>query len=142
MGKNIFLVIVLFSCMASFGKCRKKAQKKGPVIPIQKIVVLNNNELWMRYDETKCANPWQLNWVAAPSDEQLAGAVKANLEARSIPVIEIKTQREKDKVSCEACDCVNGFHYFVRTYKVDASKLTELKFVEVRDVPEGNSNQK
>ena len=85
----------------------------------------------MRYDETKCANPWNFNWFAAPTDEQLAGAVKGNLEGKSIHILEIKTTRDKDVVSCDACTCPNGFHYFVRVNKTDAAKLKEMKFVEV-----------
>ena len=85
---------------------------------------------WMQYDETKCDNPWQFNWLVAPTDEQLAAAVKSHLEGGGVTVLDIKTSREADFVSCEACNCPNGFHYFVKVNTADKAKLKELKFTE------------
>jgi hypothetical protein len=96
----------------------------------------------MRYDETKCENPWQFSWFAPPTDEQLAGAVTGELKGRQIEVLEMRTKRDKDVISCEACTCPNGFHYFVRIHKSEMAKLKELKFVETADVPGSIDNRK
>jgi hypothetical protein len=132
--KKILVSILVLLCMVSFGKCGKKKKPKS-TIPSQKIVVLNSNQVWMRYDETICANPWQFNWLVAPTDEQLAGAVKSELEGKSIRILEIRTQRD-NIVSCQACTCPSGFHYFVLVNKSVTYKLKELKFYEVKEVPE------
>jgi hypothetical protein len=118
--KNLFCLTLILLTLPSFScNKEKKLRKHG-----------NPGVVWMQYDETKCDNPWQFNWFAAPTDEQLAGAVKGNLEGRGISILEMKTSREADFISCEACNCPNGFHYFVKVNKTDIPKLKELKFFE------------
>ena len=89
----------------------------------------------MKYDETRCSNPWQFNWLVKPTDEQLAGAVKSELVGKQIFVQEIRTSRE-DVVSCEACTCPTGLHYYVLISKGNATRLKGMKFYEVEDVPD------
>lgn len=135
--RTTFFVLLLFTLVSSFGHCgKKKKQAASKAISTQKIVVLNNNQVWMRYDETKCSNPWQFNWLVKPTDEQLAGAVKGELEGRSVHVLEIRTERDNNVVNCEACTCQNGFHYFVLVNKSSMTALKALKFYEVKEVPE------
>ncbi|MDB5228304.1 MAG: hypothetical protein JWN78_2497 [Bacteroidota bacterium] len=86
----------------------------------------------MRYDDTRCANPWSFNWLVAPTPDQVVSAVRSNLEGRTIHIIDMKTKADKDAVTCEACTCPSGFHYFVLVNKEDAAKLKELKFAEVK----------
>jgi hypothetical protein len=128
--RKIFLPIFIASSLVSFGKCDKKkcCRKKQPC-------GIQSDEVWLQYDETKCANPWQFNWFAPPTDEQLAGAVKGELTGRNIQILEMRTSRDKDMVSCDACTCPNGFHYFVRIKTAEKSKLTELNFYETTEIP-------
>jgi hypothetical protein len=118
--KNILCLVLMLLTLASFSCNKKKKLKKQNV----------SEFVWMQYDETKCENPWQFNWFAPPTDEQVAGAVKGNLEGRGIGILEIKTSRQADFISCEACNCPNGFHYFVKVNKTEIPKLKELKFME------------
>lgn len=125
--------------MFSFGKCNKKKKccaKKGTTTAVAK---LSADEIWMRYNETKCENPWQLNWFQKPTEAQLRGAVKSQLSGQEINILEILSTYEEGFISCEACTCPNGRHYFVRINKSEIEKLKALKFFEVKDVPKTES---
>lgn len=87
----------------------------------------------MRYDDTRCDNPWRFDWFAAPTPDQVISAVRSNIEGRNIHVIDMKTKANKDVVTCEACTCPTGFQYFVRVNIEDAAKLKVLKFVEAQE---------
>lgn len=154
MMKNIFIAVLLLNCLYSHGACKNNKKKRQQVSATaasstaqtqkekatapQKIVVLNSNQVWMRYDETKCSNPWQLNWLVKPTPEQLASAVKSDIEGRSIRVLEIRMDSDKNSVTCDACTCPNGNHYYILVNKSVMPKLRELKFYEVKQVPEAN----
>ena len=127
----------MISCLFSFGKCNKKKKccKKKTTTETSS-AKLNTDEVWMRYDETKCANPWNFNWFAKPTEEQILGAVKGELLGNEINVLEIKSTNEENIVSCDACTCINGRHFFVRINKPETEKLKALKFYEVKDVPD------
>ncbi len=129
--RKIFLTLFVSVSLLSYGKCdKKKCCKK------KHFAGSPSGEVWLRYDETKCSNPWQFNWFAPPTDEQLAGAVKGELSGRNIQVSEMRTLRDKDMISCDACTCLNGFHYYVRVKTTEVTKLTELKFYEVTKLPD------
>lgn len=140
--RKILFFSLMIACLFSFGKCNKKKKcckknaKKEVVSAGEK---LNNNEVWMQYDETKCANPWQFNWFQKPTQEQITSAVKSELLGREIAVLEIRSSSEKYFISCEACTCPNGTHYYVRVNKTEIEKLKALKFFEVKDVPKMES---
>ncbi len=90
----------------------------------------------MRYDETKCDNPWHFNWFAKPTKAQVLAAVKSDLLGKEINVLEIRADAEEDLISCEACNCPNGTHFYVRVSKSEIDKLKALKFYEIKDVPD------
>jgi hypothetical protein len=102
----------------------------------------SDTAIWMRYDETKCANPWQFNWFAPPTDEQLAGAVRGHLQEREVKILDIRTKRDTSMLSCEACTCPNGFHYYVRIPKSDIPKLKALNFQETKEIPAAPGNNR
>lgn len=134
--KKILFFSLILACLFSFGKCNKKkkccAKKASTATSAAK---LNANEVWMRYDETKCENPWQFNWFQKPTEAQLRGAVKSQLSGQEINILEILSTYEVGFISCEACNCPNGRRYFVRVNKSEIEKLKALKFYEVKDVP-------
>jgi hypothetical protein len=134
--KKILFFSLMLACLFSFGKCNKKkkccAKKASTATSAAK---LNANEVWMRYDETKCENPWQFNWFQKPTEAQILGAVKSDLIDKEIDILEIHSSTKKDFISCEACNCANGKSYFVRINKSEIEKLKALKFYEVKDVP-------
>lgn len=134
--KKILFFSLMVTCLFSFGKCNKKKKccKKKPTTTAA--TKLNANEVWMRYDETKCENPWHFNWFAKPTEAQVLGAVKGDLQGREIIILEIKSVTEKDIVSCEACTCPNGTHFYVRVNKSEVEKLKALKFYEVKGAPD------
>lgn len=137
--KKILFFSLMTACLFSFGKCNKKkkcCKKKATTTASAK---LSADEVWMQYDETKCENPWHFNWFVKPTEEQILGAVKSDLLGREINILEIKSATEKDIISCEACTCPNGTHFYVRVPKTDMEKLKELKFYEVKDVPKTDS---
>jgi hypothetical protein len=137
--KKILFFSLILACLFSFGKCNKKKKccaKKGTTTAVAK---LSADEIWMRYNETKCENPWQLNWFQKPTEAQLRGAVKSQLSGQEINILEILSTYEEGFISCEACTCPNGRHYFVRINKSEIEKLKALKFFEVKDVPKTES---
>ncbi|HUM51898.1 MAG TPA: hypothetical protein PK431_08780 [Chitinophagales bacterium] len=134
--KNIFLFSLMIACLFSFGKCNKKKKCcKKKASTETSASKLNANEVWMQYDETKCENPWQFNWFQKPTQAQILGAIKSNLLGKEITALELRSSTEKDFISCEACNCPNGTHYFVRVNKSEIEKLKALKFYEIKNVP-------
>ena len=141
--KKILLLSLLFLCLLSFGKCHKKKKcckkKTNTATAVSKI---NPQEVWMQYDETKCESPWQFNWFTKPTEEQILAAVKSDLSGKEITVLEIRSTTEKDFISCDACTCPNGTHYFVRVNKSEIEKLKALKFFEMKEIPKTESTDK
>jgi hypothetical protein len=131
--KKILFFSLILACLFSFGKCNKKKKccaKKGTTTAVAK---LSADEIWMRYNETKCENPWQFNWFQKPTEAQILGAVKSDLIDKEIDILEIlSSPMKKDFISCEACNCANGRSYFVRINKSEIEKLKALKFYEVK----------
>ena len=134
--KKILFFSLILSCMFSYGKCNKKKKccnkKTTTAISSEK---LNANEVWMQYNETKCANPWNFNWFVKPTQEQVLGAIKSDLIGKEIAVLEIRSSVDEDFVSCDACTCPNGTHIFVRVNKSETEELKALNFFETKDVP-------
>jgi hypothetical protein len=138
--KNIFFIILVLSCLFSFGKCNKKKKcSKKKATTETSSAKLNANEVWMQYDEKKCENPWHFNWFAKPTEAQISGAVKGDLQGREIAVLEIRSSTEKDLISCESCNCPNGTHFYVRVNKSEIEKLKALKFYEIKNVPKAEN---
>ena len=134
--KKILFFSLMIACLFSSGKCNKKKKcSKKKATTETSSAKLNANEVWMQYDETKCENPWQFNWFVKPTEEQILGAVKSDLLGKEIAVLEIKSSTEKDFMSCDACTCPNGTHFYVRANKSEIEKLKALKFYEIKDVP-------
>ncbi len=134
--KKILFFSLMLACVFSFGKCSKKKscskKKKAETTATQKTA---SDEVWMRYDETQCANPWQFNWFTKPTPEQVMGAIKSELLGQDVHILEMRASYEKDLVTCNACECPTGTHYFVRIPTSDTDKLKALKFYETKDVP-------
>ena len=65
--------------------------------------------------------------------------MKSQLSGQEINILEILSTYEEGFISCEACTCPNGRHYFVRINKSEIEKLKALKFFEVKDVPKTES---
>ncbi|MBP6154650.1 MAG: hypothetical protein KA457_07505 [Chitinophagales bacterium] len=118
-----FICILLSTIAFACGKKNKLSKQK------------NKTEIWMQYDETKCQNPWHLNWLVKPTESQLLGAVKSHLVKQEINILEIRSKNEDGLISCEACQCLNGRHFYVRVLKSEKSKLETLKFYEIKEVP-------
>ena len=138
--KKLFLITLVFFCLFSFGKCNKKKKcSKKKTTTETSSVKLNSNQVWMQYDETKCENPWHFNWFVKPTEAQILGAVKGSLQDREIAVLEIKSSTEKDFMSCDACTCPNGTHFYVLVNKSEIDKLKALKFYEIKGEPKTDS---
>lgn len=133
--RRILFFSLMLVCIFSFGKCAKKMKCCLKKAKTETSAKLNSNEIWMQYDETKCDNPWQFNWFTKPTEEQILGAVKSELLGKEINILEIKSSFEEGLISCEACTCPNGRHFYVRVNKPEITKLEELKFYEVKEVP-------
>jgi len=133
--KNILFFSLVLCCLFSFGKCNKKKKCSKKKALTETSTKINADEVWMQYNETKCANPWQFNWFQKPTDAQVLGAIQSDLIGKEIAVLEIKSSAEKDFMSCDACDCPTGTHYFVRVNKSETEELRALKFFETKDVP-------
>jgi len=136
--KKLFFITLILSCLFSFGKCnnKKKCNKKKATTEVSSTSAKpNSNEVWMQYDETKCENPWQFNWFQKPTQAQILGAIKGDLLGKEITALELRLSIQKDFISCEACDCPNGTHYYVRVNKSEIEKLKALKFYEIKNVP-------
>jgi len=133
--KKILFFSLMLACLFSFGKCNKKKKCCAKKATTTAVAKLSADEIWMRYDETKCENPWQFNWFQKPTEAQILGAVKSDLIDKEIDILEIYSSTKKDFISCEACNCANGKSYFVRINKSEIEKLKALKFYEVKDVP-------
>ncbi|MFN8284880.1 MAG: hypothetical protein U0U67_16780 [Chitinophagales bacterium] len=140
MKKILFFSLILM-CTISFA-CHKKKKNKAVQTTKEVSGKLNSDEVWMQYDETKCENPWQFNWFTKPTEEQILAAVKSDLSGKEITVLEIRSTTEKDFISCDACTCPNGTHYFVRVNKSEIEKLKALKFFEMKEIPKTESTDK
>lgn len=133
--KKILFFSLMITCLFSFGKCNKKKKcSKKKITTEASSAKLNANEVWMQYDETKCANPWNFNWFVKPTEEQILGAVKSELLGNEINVLEIKSTYEENNISCDACTCPNGRHFYVRINKPEIEKLKAMKFYKVKEV--------
>ena len=133
--KKLFFITLVLSCLFTFGKCNKKKKCSKKKANTEASAKLSSSEVWMQYDEKKCENPLQFNWFQKPTQEQILGAIKGNLLGKEIAILEIKSSTEKDFISCEACTCPNGTHYFVRVNKSEIEKLKALKFYEIKNIP-------
>lgn len=134
--KNILFTVLLFSFVLSFGNCGKKTKcSKKKLKNETTSSKQNKNEVWLQYDETKCANPWHLEWFMKPTEEQLRSAVKSNLTSQGITILAIASTLENNFISCDACTCPSGRHFYVRTNSADIDKLKALKFYEVKTLP-------
>lgn len=133
--RKILFFSLMVACLFSFGKsCKKKQCCKKKATSTTSAAKLNANEVWMRYDETKCENPWHFNWFVAPTADQILSAVKSELLGREINILEMYASYDKNAITCDACTCPNGTHYFVRINKSEIEKLKELKFYEVKNI--------
>jgi len=133
--KKILFFSLMLACIFSFGKCNKKkncCKKKATTTAASK---LNADEVWMRYDETKCENPWHFNWFVKPTEAQILGAVKSQLTGQEISILEIQSTYKEGMISCDACNCPNGRNFYVRVNKSEIEKLKALKFYEVKEIP-------
>ena len=133
--KKILFLSLIFVALLSFGKCWKKKKDCSKKTSTETAAKLNANEVWMQYDETKCENPWNFNWFAKPTEEQILGAVKSELLGKEVNILEIKSSFEEGLISCEACNCPNGRHFYIRVNKSEIEKLNALKFYKVKGVP-------
>ncbi|MCB0507987.1 MAG: hypothetical protein KDD21_06790 [Bacteroidetes bacterium] len=126
----IFVGLMLFTSITfacGHRKKKKDAAKKSQAV-------------WMQYDETKCQNPWHFNWIQKPTEEQLRGAIQSHLNGIGIPISEIRSTYDVGLISCEACQCPNGRHYFVRVNSSEVEKLKALNFRETDKVPDVSSD--
>ena len=133
--KKILFLSLIFVALLSFGKCCKKKKHCSKKTSTETTAKLNANEVWMQYDETKCENPWHFNWFQKPTEEQLRSAVKGHLRGQEIAVLEIQSSFNKDIISCDACHCKNGRHYYIRVNKSEFEKLKTLNFFEIKEIP-------
>lgn len=127
--------LILFTA-TSYGKCTKKKKsccKKTATTATTKIV--NTNEVWMLYNETKCDNPWHFNWFVKPTEEQILSAVKGNLLGREINILEMRSIVDEQTISCDACTCPNGRQFYAKIPKTEIGKLKALKFFETQQIP-------
>ena len=133
--KKILFFSLMLACIFSFGKCNKKKKCSKKKANTEASAKLSSSEVWMQYDEKKCENPWQFNWFQKPTKAQILGAIKSDLLGKEITALELRSFTEKDFITCEACTCPNGTHYFVRVNKSEIEKLKALKFYEIKDIP-------
>ncbi|MCC6584723.1 MAG: hypothetical protein IT271_13550 [Chitinophagales bacterium] len=138
--KKILFFSLMLACIFSFGKCNKKkkccTKKTSTETSSAK---LSANEVWMQYDETKCENPWHFNWFVKPTEAQIMGAVNSQLTGQEISILEIQSTYEEGMISCDACNCRNGRHFYVRVNKSEIEKLKALKFYELKEIPKTKS---
>ncbi len=141
--KNILFFSLIITCLFSFGKCNKKKKccKKKTTTETSAAKV-NPDEIWMRYDETKCSNPWRFNWFVKPTEEQILGAVKGDLTGKEINILELTSTYEEGLISCDACTCPNGRHFYARIHKSEREKLEALKFYQTDKIPVNQQNTK
>jgi hypothetical protein len=76
--KKILFFSLMLACLFSFGKCNKKKKCCAKKATTTAVAKLSADEIWMCYNETKCENPWQLNWFQKPTEAQIKGAVKSD----------------------------------------------------------------
>lgn len=131
MKKILFFSLILL-CMTSFACGKKKKKKIAQTATTETTDKLKADNVWMEYDETKCQNPWHFNWLVKPTEGQLLGAVKSNLTGQEITILEIRSSYDEGLLSCEACTCPNGRHFYVRVSRSQTEKLKALNFYEIK----------
>lgn len=131
--KPFFLIISMLLITVSFACGKKKKKQQNMALP---------DSVWMQYEETKCQNPWQLNWFTKPTEEQLRGAVKSQIEKQDIKILEIRSTYDDGMISCDACTCPNGRTYYVLVHSDAVATLEALHFYKTTNVPEANNPDK
>ncbi len=131
--KPFFLIVCLMLFTFSFA-CGKKKKKQQNLT--------QTDSVWMQYNETKCQNPWQLNWFTKPTEEQLRGAVKSQIEKHEVKILDIRSTYDDGMISCEACTCPNGRTYYVLVKSDAVATLEAFHFIKTTTVPEANNPDK
>ncbi len=147
MKKLMFILVFSFATCVTYYSC----EKANSITPKDTATTSQNrtsrlaNNHWFRYDERVCGNPWKFDWLIAPTNEQLAGNLKAYFVGMQINVLEVRVFRN-DKIipSCSDCNCLttNGIHYFARVITdSDSKQLAAMGFYEVdpQTVPAQNT---
>lgn len=132
--KKIFFVYLILVSIFSYGKCckKKKALSKNKTSPMVSV----QDAVWMQYDETKCNNPWNFNWLIKPTENQIVAAVNSTLIGWEIPIKKFLSSYDKNLISCESCDCPNGRHYYVFVGKAGIEQLKSMKFYTITEPPQ------
>mgnify|MGYP000882269135 CR=1 FL=1 len=133
--KSLIVFVFVFISITAFGKGLKHKNATCCKKKTTQISKLKKDEIWMVYDETKCDNPWNFNWFTKPTEAQIIGAIKGNLEGNEINVKDIRSSIIPDFISCDACNCPNGRKIFVLVNKIDLEKLQKLKFYITKQIP-------
>ena len=80
-------------------------------------------ELW--FEETKCANPWNV----LPETANYLTDIRDYLESEEIAVFAVGREKVEEPQDCEACPCLTGYIIVIRVSKSEIGKASELGFV-------------
>ena len=94
------------------------------------------DKIWVQIEPTQClSNPWQQDWLKNHDDDyssypkaEESSIIKEYYKKQGITIYDIKTERMKDNIFCEACSCPKGEILQLLVEESNLNKMLELGF--------------
>lgn len=84
-------------------------------------------EVWLCYDETYCANPWNYNDTIITGSEK-SGIIKSYFLSQNIEIKDIQISAENPPQLCNACGCLSGNVIRCKVDEKDVDAMQEKGF--------------
>lgn len=82
----------------------------------------------MIYDQTQCADPWDVNWSGDMDESTTTERMVSYLNDSGITVINTETSQESNGIVCLACICLTGRSIEITVNEEFESELNQLGF--------------
>lgn len=87
-----------------------------------------NDTIWVYYDETKCADPWETN--ENTSVKVKTKAIENYLENKGVKVFKVKINDDGTAEECKSCFCKTGSRIKCKINEDEIEKMKEEGFYQ------------